>query len=86
MSTILERVEDWLRDFRPRTHRQFVALQICRRFDDLPNLARYLQGAERHPKKVLLEAARLAGQRGPDDGPAAKVFFELLDQFEKEAA
>jgi hypothetical protein len=48
--TILERTEAALRDFRPKNEREFVALQLARRFDDLSHLARYLIAAQRHPK------------------------------------
>jgi hypothetical protein len=85
--TILERVEHSLRDFRPRTQREFIALQICRRFDDMPVLAKYLHVAQRHPKKELLEAARLATMRAESEGrPARVLFFELLERFAEEAA
>jgi hypothetical protein len=40
--TILEQVESSLSDFRPHNQRGYIALQIARRFNDLPNLARYL--------------------------------------------
>jgi hypothetical protein len=85
MTGILDHVERELRDFRPRTHREFVALQICQRFDDLLNLVRYLQVCQQHPKRVLLEAARLAMVRGTPDGrPVTELFFELLRQFGQE--
>lgn len=85
MSTILDKVEDSLKQFRPRTHREFVALQICRHWNDMSNLARYLGFAQRHTRRVLVEAARLADQRTTTDGrPAPELFFQLLQQFEQE--
>jgi len=83
--SILETVADSLKDFRPKTHRQFVVFNIARRFNDLSNLAHYLNICDRHPKKVLLEAARLAERHGlQDDGSPAKRFFELLDDWSRE--
>ena len=79
---ILDGVENSLKYFRPKTHRQFVVFSIARRFDDLSNLARYLNLSEAHTKKVLLEAARLAEQRSLEDGrPAAAWFFDLLEDW-----
>jgi hypothetical protein len=81
---ILDTVEHSLREFRPKTHRQFLVFNIARRFDDLPNLAHYLNICDTHPKKVLLEAARLAERYGLQDGrPPAARFFELLDDWSR---
>ena len=81
---ILDAVDHSLKHFRPKTHRQFVLFSIARRFDDLSNLARYLNLSNDHPKKVLLEAARLAEQRALEDGrPAAKWFFDLLEDWHR---
>jgi len=83
--TILEKVEAGLQDFHPRNQREFVVLQIARHFKDEENLARYLNVTQEHPKKVLLEAARLALERHQPDGAALPdVFFELLEKFREE--
>jgi len=83
--SILGAVEASLKDFRPKNHRQFTVRNIARRFNDLPNLAKYLLVCERHPKNVLLEAARLADQQSKAEGIAASMrFFELLDKFARE--
>jgi hypothetical protein len=83
--SILERVEHSLADFRPRNQREFVALQIARRFQDTHRLARYLTVARDHPKKVMLEAARLAVLRQQlNRASAPELFFELIDEFDKE--
>jgi hypothetical protein len=77
--TILEHVEAALGDFRPRNEREFVALQLARRFDDLPHLARYLTAAQRYPKRVLLEAAKTARLRHElNRAPLSDLFFEVL--------
>jgi hypothetical protein len=82
--SILDTVEASLKDFRPKTHRQFVAFNIASRFDDLPNLARYLNVCEDHPKKVLLEAARLAEARSARDGVSrVDAFFALLEEWRR---
>jgi hypothetical protein len=76
---ILEQVERSLADFRPRNQREFVALQIARRFDDLKRLPRYLQAAQQHPKHVMLEAARTAVLRHElNRTPTSELFFEIL--------
>ena len=81
--TILERVEAGLTDFRPKTHRQFVAFNIASRFDDLAHLARYLNVCDAHPRKVLVEAARLAEQRAPHDPvPRIEAFFTFLEDWQ----
>lgn len=85
--TVLGRVERSLEQFRPKNRKEFVILQIAQRFDDLGRLARYLIAGEEHPKNVLLEAARLAAKRAESSGqPAPLYFFDLLDEFRKEAA
>lgn len=84
--TILKAVEDSLKDFRPKTHRQFVAFNVASRFNDLPNLARYLNVCDR-PKRVLLEAARLAEQQTLADGAnPIQVFFDLLEDWQRKEA
>lgn len=82
---ILDSVEAGLKDFRPKTHRQLVVFNIAARFADLANLARYLNVCDRHPKRVLLEAARLAQQRALKDGvKASDAFFQLLAEWRRE--
>ena len=85
---ILDTVENSLKNFRPKTHRQFIVFSIASRFDDLGRLARYLNICDAHPKKVLIEAARLAEQHAltTGDSPAAKFFALLEDWSGKEAA
>ena len=82
---ILDTVEDSLAHFRPKTHRQFIVLNIARRFDDLPNLARYLNVCDQHPKNILLEAARRAEARALQEStPPKELFFRLLDEWSRE--
>ena len=85
--SILGAVEASLKDFRPKNHRQFTVRNIARRFNDLPNLAKYLLVCERHPKNLLLEAARLAQQQAQAEGiHAPDRFFELLERFARQEA
>lgn len=82
---ILDRLEASLKDFRPRNQREFVALQIARRFDDLHRLARYVEVARDHPKRLMLEAARLAMlRRELNRTSAGDLFFEVIAEFDKE--
>ncbi len=82
-SGILDRVDGSLLRFRPRNQRQYVALQIARRFQDERRLSRYLNVADRYPKKVLLEAARLAALRHDlNRTPPSDLFFEILTTFD----
>lgn len=80
---ILDAVEESLRDFHPKNHRQFVVFNIARRFDDLGNLARYLNVCDQHPKKVLLEAARLAESHISERESPVERFFELLAEWHR---
>lgn len=83
---ILDTVEASLTHFRPKTHRQFVAFNIASRFEDLPNLARYLNVCDQ-PKKMLLEAARLAEQKTMREGAnRVETFFELLNDWQRREA
>ena len=83
--SILERVEASLAGFQPRNQREFVALQIARRFDDLQRLARYLLVAHEHPKHVLLDAARTAALRHTlNRTPTSELFFEVLGERHQE--
>lgn len=77
--SILDLVEASLADLQPRNQREFVALQIARRFDDLHRLPRYLLAAHTYPKAVLLDAARTAVLRHElNRTPTADLFFEVL--------
>jgi hypothetical protein len=81
---LLDRIEHSLRDFRPKNTREFVALQIARRFNDLEALARYINVSREFPKNMLLEAARLAGLRHAlNRASLPDLFFEVLDEFRK---
>jgi hypothetical protein len=81
---VLDRVDASLQEFRPRNQAEFVALQIARRFHDTHRLARYVLAAKDHPKRVLLEAARLAILRHElNRTPLSDLFFELLAEFDK---
>ena len=83
--SILERVEASLADFQPRNQREFVALQIAKRFDDLHRLPRYLLVAQQHPKQVLLDAAQDAVLRHElNRTPTAELFFEILAERDQE--
>ena len=82
---ILGRVEQSLADFRPKTQREFVALQIARRFGDVNRLARYLLVAQSHGKKVMLEAARLAMlQHELNRTSTSDLYFEVIERFDAE--
>jgi hypothetical protein len=81
---LFDRIEGSLQEFRPKNTREFVALQIARRFNDLDSLARYLNVSREFPKNVLLEAARLAALRHTLNRAALpQLFFEVLDEFRK---
>ncbi len=83
--SILGRVEASLADFQPRNQREFVALQIAKRFDDLKRLPRYLLVAQNHPKQVLLNAAQTAVLRHElNRTPTSELFFEILAERDQE--
>lgn len=83
---ILDTVEAGLKDFRPKTHRQFIVFNIATRFNDVPNLARYLNVCD-HSKKELLEAARLAEQQALREGHSpVEPFFTLLEESDRKEA
>lgn len=82
---ILEQIDAALADFRPRSPREFVALQLARRFNDLPNLARYLVVAQRHSKRTMLDAAKDARLRHElNRTPISQLFFEILTEREQQ--
>jgi hypothetical protein len=81
--SVLDRVDRAVTDFVPRSQREFVALQIARRFQDTHRLARYVLVARDHPKKIMLEAARVAWMRHElNRAPAGDLFFEVLAEFD----
>ena len=85
MPDILDRVDRSLEGFTPRTQREYVALQIARRFQDMHRLARYVVVAREHPKRLLLEAARVALLRhNLNRSPLGDLFFEMLAEFDRE--
>lgn len=85
MKNILEQVDTSLNSFRPRNQREYVALQLARRFNDLHNLARYLTVSKRHSKRTLLEAAKTARTRHElNRTPVNDLFFEVLTEWEQE--
>lgn len=78
---ILDHIDATLAEFRPHNPREFVALQLARRFNDLPNLAKYLVAAKRHSKRVLLNAAKDARLRHElNRAPVTDLFFEILSE------
>jgi hypothetical protein len=80
---ILEQVEASLHNFRPHNQRAYTALQLARRFNDLPNLAKYLAAAKRFSRRRLLDAARTARTRHDlNRAPVAQLFFEVLSEWE----
>jgi hypothetical protein len=82
---ILEQVERSLADFRPRNPREFVALQLARRFNDVGHLAKYLAASKHHSKRALLAAAQTARTRHElNRAPLAELFFEVLSEWEQE--
>jgi hypothetical protein len=82
---ILERVDSSLASFRPRNQREFVALQIARRFHDTRRLARYVLAAQGHPKRLMLEAARVALlRRNLNRTSLGDLFFEVLNEYDQE--
>jgi hypothetical protein len=81
---ILEHIDASLNAFRPRNAREFVALQLARRFGDVRNLARYLVAAKRHSKRAMLESADAARTRHElNRAPVPALFFEILDERER---
>ena len=87
MTEILERVEFSLANFVPRSQREFVVLQIVRRFNEVDRLAFYLNETRDMPKRLILEAARLASQRAASEAVRpAPLFFELVKQFKAQEA
>ena len=81
---ILEQIDVSLADFRPHNPREFVALQLARRFNDLPNLPRYLIAAKHHSKRTMLDAAKDARVRHElNRTPIAQLFFEMLAEREQ---
>jgi hypothetical protein len=82
--SILRRVAGSLAAFRPRTQREFVALQIARRFQDTHRLGRYVLVARDHPKRIMLEAARVAMLRhNLNRASLGDLFFEVLTEFDQ---
>ena len=87
MTDILDRVDRSLQEFVPRTQREYVALQIARRFSDTHRLGRYILVARDHPKKIMIEAARVASLRHQlNRTPAGDLFFEVLAEFDQGGA
>lgn len=82
---VLDRVDRALTEFRPKSQREFVALQIARRFNDLHRLGRYVLVAQDHPKRLMLEAARVAIlRRDLNRASLGDLFFEVLGEFDRE--
>jgi hypothetical protein len=81
---ILDHLDGSLKAFRPKSQREFVALQLARRFNVMHRLPRYLMAAQRHPKTVLLEAAKTARLRHQlNRTPVSDLFFEVLAEREE---
>ena len=76
---ILDAMGDGIEPFRPRTYRQFIVLNISRRFHDLPHLQRYLPLCAEHTSAQLLAAARDAATQGENK---VEHFFNQLRQSE----
>ena len=84
MTDILDHIEQGLKEFRPRTGREYVALQIATRFNDVHRLARYLVVAKSHSKREMLKAARDAMlQRNLNRASTGDLFFELIGELDE---
>jgi hypothetical protein len=84
MGEVLDQVDRSLTNFRPRNGREYVALQIAKRFNDTHRLGRYIVVARDHPRRVMLEAARQATLRhGLNRASAGDLFFEILTEFDQ---
>lgn len=82
----LDRVDAALASFRPKNQREFVALQIARRFHDTQRLARYLLIARDHPKRLMLEAARTAMLRHElNRASLGDLFFAVIGEYDEAA-
>lgn len=82
---ILGQIDASLADFRPRNAREFVALQLARRFKDVQSLPKYLVAAKRFSKRTLLDAAQQARtQHELNRAPIAELFFGILAGLERE--
>ena len=84
MTSILNRVEDSLRDFTPKSQKEFVAFQVARRFHDVERLAQYLNATRDLPKRLILEAGRLAAQRADSQQEPGDIFFEIVATFRRQ--
>ncbi len=72
---ILDTTGDGMKPFRPHTYRQFIVLNISRRFHDLAHLPRYLPLCTQHTSAELLAAARDAVAQGENE---VEHFFNQL--------
>ena len=82
---VLDKVGGALQSFRPRNQREFVAMQIARRFSDTHRLARYILAAKDHPKRLMMEAARVALMRHElNRASLGDLFFEVLAEFDEQ--
>lgn len=81
---ILEQVEASLHNFRPRNQREYTALQLARRFDDVAHLAKYLGVCKRYSRRQMLTAAKTARARHElNRTPISDLFFEVLGEWEQ---
>lgn len=74
--TILDRVAQSAILFRPQSYRQFLALNIARKFNDLPRLNRYLRACDVRLPSTILEIARAPA---PDGKCLGDAFLDSLE-------
>ena len=64
MSNILEKVADSLGRFSPSQPREYLALQIARKLNDLEAVRHYAVLFEHHPEDLLIEIYRRCAKEG----------------------
>lgn len=79
-----EQPDQSLRDFGPKSPREYLALQLARRFNDLPNLTKYLLVAKAYTTRQMLTSVEQAQARHElKPAPMSELFFEILSEWKE---
>ncbi|PYP90826.1 MAG: hypothetical protein DMG65_09970 [Candidatus Angelobacter sp. Gp1-AA117] len=77
MSNILEKMADSFGPFRPAQPREYLALQIAKRLNDLQSVRHYAVLFEHHPEDRLIDIYRRCAKEGQFTGEA--FMFQLRE-------
>jgi hypothetical protein len=81
-------MEEWIKDFKPKTREELLALDLAHAFNDLENLALYISYCNKYPEHLIRKTIAIVNEI-----PAHKIrksrgalFNYLIQKYGKQTA